>query len=98
MVRSFGPDFELAGGQRDVLRAEDILELGRIVAVLRQALLRVIEVDLLRQDAGARDLRGFGNALQRALDQLGVVVEIAIGIFGAGNLLQPGPRYRRGCE
>src|SRR5208282_4510658 len=81
-------DVELTGGQRDVLRAENILELGRIVAILRQALLRVIEVNLLRQDARARNLRGFRDALQRALQQFGVIVEVAIGILCARDGLK----------
>ena len=69
-------DFERAGGQRDVLRVEDVLQLRGIVSVLRQPLLRVVEINLLLQHAGARDRGRFRHALHGALDQVGVVVEL----------------------
>ena len=70
-------DFERSGGQRDVLRVQDVLQLRRIVSVLRQSLLRIVEVDLLRQHARALNLRGLRHALHGALDQVGVIVELA---------------------
>ena len=46
---------EMPAGQRDVLRVQHVFQLRRIVAVLRQPLLRVVEIDLLRQHARARE-------------------------------------------
>ena len=80
-------DFQRSGRQRDVLRAQNIFQLGRIISILRQSLLRVIEVDLLRQHPDARDFRSLRNSLQGALQQVGVVIEIVIRVFRACNFL-----------
>ena len=47
--------------------------------------LRVVQVDLLRQNTLAVDLGHFRRALQGPADQVGKVVQLPIGIFIPGN-------------
>ena len=47
--------------------------------------MRVVEIDLLRQHALAFNLGNFRSTLNRPCDQIGEVVEFAIGIAVSGN-------------
>ena len=67
---SSAPTSSDPAGQCDVLRAQGVFQLRWVVSILRQPLLGVVQVDLLRQNSRARDLRHFGCALQSALDQV----------------------------
>ncbi len=49
------PDLERARRQGDVLRVENVFQLRRIVTVLRQTLLGVVEINLFLQHARAGD-------------------------------------------
>ena len=60
---SCGPTSSDAGGKSGVAGPENILQVSRLDAVLNQAFLRVVEVDLLRQNTLAFDLGNFRSAL-----------------------------------
>ena len=74
-------DFKLAAGQRDIAGTQNVLQIGRRHAILRQPLLRVIQVDLLWQHSLAINLGNFRGALQGSSNQVGVVVQLPVGIF-----------------
>ena len=78
-------DFQRAGGKSDVTRAQNILQIRRLNTVLNQPFLRVVEINLLRQHALAINLGNFRRALHRPCDQIGKVVQLAIGIIVSGN-------------
>ena len=76
--------------QGGVARPEDGLDGGGLDAVRGELGLRVLEEDLLGEDARALDRRHLRDLLQRALDQVGDVVELAVGVPGTGDLAEPG--------
>ena len=79
----FRAGLERPAGQRDVAGIQNAFEIRGLQAVRGEPFLRVIEIDLLGQDAGAIDARDFGRAEQRAREQVREVVELVIGVFVA---------------
>ncbi len=66
----FRAGFERAAGQRDVAGVQNSFQIRGLHSVGGQSFLRIIEVDLLGQHAGAIDARDFGRAEQRAGEQI----------------------------
>ncbi len=74
-------DLELAAGQGAVAGAQDVLQIRRRHAIFGQSLLRIIQVDLLRQHALAVNLGHFRSALDGSSHQVGEVVQFPIGVL-----------------
>ena len=77
-----------AAGDDDVARSQHVADVGWLQAIARQFLLRVIKVNGLGQGPYAVDLGNQRNALQMALDKIGIVVQLAIGKLVACTLGQ----------
>ncbi len=52
-------------------------------------LVRVLQINLFRQNAHSLNFRYFGHTLQRALDQVGKVIQLPIRIAVAGHFCDP---------
>ena len=63
-------------------------EISRTQAVGREAILRVIQIDGLRQNAPPLHLGNFGSSLQRSANQVRKIVEFGIAVFVASNVGQ----------
>src|SRR6185503_12461356 len=83
-------DLEHAAGKGDVARFQDVRELGGLDAIGGEPLLRIVDVDLLGQDPGEVDLGHDGHGEQRALDEVGVVLQLAVAVAVAGGRAQAG--------
>ena len=70
-----------AAGERDIAGEEDAAEVGGLKAEGGETLLGIIEVDGLGEDAVAVDTRGLGDAEEGAGDEIGVVIELLVGVL-----------------
>ena len=82
-------NLELAAGKSDIARAQNVLQIRRRLSIRGQPLLRVIQVDLLRQHALAIDLGHFRSALNRSSNQVGEVVQLPIRVLIPRHRGQP---------
>ena len=76
---------EDAAGSGHIASAKTSLIFGGLQVERGQPGVRVIQVDLLRQNARPLDLGHDRHALQRSLDQIGEVVKLPIRVAIAGN-------------
>src|SRR5271157_2646311 len=65
---------------RHIPRVEDVFDLRRLQFQCCQPRVRVLQVNLFRQNAGALDFRYLGYTLQSALDQIGEIIQLPIRI------------------
>ena len=73
-------DVDGSAGQRDVAGAEHLIQRSDVHAVRREAFLRVLEEHPFLNQAGAGHLRHHRQCLQRAGDQVCVVVQLAVAV------------------
>ena len=79
-----------ASGGGHVAGRQHVLDLRDLQVERGEPVVRVIEVDLLRENPRALDLRDDRHALQRPLDQVRVVVELPIRVTVARHVQRGG--------
>ena len=83
-----------SAGKSDVLRVQNLGQVGRLQPVGCQALLRVVEIDSLRTNSFAFDAGRLGNAEESAPDKIGIVVQFGVGELPARDRGKPGSGFR----
>ena len=72
----------------DVPSRDDFREISRTQSVGRETILRIVQIDGLRQNAPPLHLGNFGSTLDRSPNQVRKIVEFGIAVFVAGNIGQ----------
>ena len=77
--------FNTSSWRDDVAGRQYLGEISRTQSIGREPILRIIQIDGLRQNAPPLYLGNFGSALQRSSNQVRKIIELGIAVFVAGN-------------
>src|SRR5215469_9986456 len=82
--------FHSSARRDDVPSRKDFGDISRTQTVGREALLRIVQIDGLRQNAASFYLGNFESSLDGSANQVRKIVQFRIAVFVAGNLGQSG--------
>src|SRR5262249_29535513 len=92
---AFRAGFHDAARRGDVAGLENVLELRWFETIGGKAVLGIVEIDILLQDARAIHFGNFWDTENRTGEKIGEVIEVAVAIFVARVLLQDDGSFLR---